>query len=504
MAQSLTRIHLQAFIALLLFLSVVGYSGYRIVTDVEQSLHREKTALTAQHIASRINEEIVQQRLLVEKIAQQPGTISSFQRGTEYNRRQEEIKVSIPQAVSVNLIPVDGNGRPVVSDQIDAACRDFMQRARSSDAASAAEFHAVGKSTEHYDLLTPVRDEQRKLLGYLLVGFASAPLQTLIERQLTAGGYVEWQQSVSAEAGETVIVAGDAPAKPTGAVTTTLTGTPWTLVYQPPDTLPAILAGSRIYYFILMLCAALAIIVSSLRLYRKIATSLHSDIKSFVRMFRDVREGNVRVDYPMELKEFVEVFDYLRDRGQKLFEERAKLKDMGLIDHLSQLSNRRHFEMRLKELFETSKANGPSSVLIIYVDHFKAVNDTHGHDAGDALIVGFAKALRKAVRQSDALARLGGDEFCIIYTYAPLEKARDFAERLRKQLPREILLTKGVMHAIKWTGGLSVMTDQDTKPDEVLWRADQALIQAKEAGRNMTKIHDPASGPPAQKKIMAS
>jgi diguanylate cyclase (GGDEF)-like protein len=175
---------------------------------------------------------------------------------------------------------------------------------------------------------------------------------------------------------------------------------------------------------------------------------------------------------------------------------------MGLMDHLSQLGNRRHFETRLQELFDASKASGLSSVLMIDMDHFKAVNDKHGHDAGDALIVGFANALRKVVRQTDVLARLGGDEFCIIYSYAPLEKATVLAERLRKQLPREILLTKGVMHQLRWTGGLSAMSDKDTKPDDVLWRADQALLQAKEAGRNVTKVSDPVAGLPAKKKII--
>jgi diguanylate cyclase (GGDEF)-like protein len=240
------------------------------------------------------------------------------------------------------------------------------------------------------------------------------------------------------------------------------------------------------------------------RLYRHTLSAVRHDIHSLIRMFRDLREGSVRVGYPMALREFSEIFDYLRDRGQKLMKEKEKLKDMGLMDHLSQLGNRRHFEARLKELFDASKANGPSSVLIIDMDYFKQVNDKHGHEAGDALIVGFANALRKVVRQTDVLARLGGDEFCIIYTYASLDKAKALAERLRKQLPREISLPKGVIHQLRWTGGLSAMHDKDAKPDDVLWRADQALFQAKEAGRNLTKVYDPVAGLPAKKQIMSS
>lgn len=222
--------------------------------------------------------------------------------------------------------------------------------------------------------------------------------------------------------------------------------------------------------------------------YLTVTRVVRNDIKSIARMFYDIRHGGLREDYPMELEEFTGVFQYLRESGRKLVEEKKKLKGLGLIDHLSQLSNRRHFEKRLKELFEVNKTHSPSSVLIVDLDHFKSINDAHGHDIGDALIVGFAKALRAAVRQTDFLARLGGDEFCVIYPYAPLAKATVFVERLRKELPRELALPNGINHPLKWTGGLSSMTPGDKKFDDVLWRADKALMQAKESGRNQTQI----------------
>jgi diguanylate cyclase (GGDEF)-like protein len=204
----------------------------------------------------------------------------------------------------------------------------------------------------------------------------------------------------------------------------------------------------------------------------------------------------------MELAEFAGVFDYLRESGRKLVEEKRKLKGLGLIDHLSQLPNRRYFEKRLKEAHETCRTHGPSSVLIIDVDHFKQVNDQHGHDIGDALIVAFAKALRESVRQTDFLARLGGDEFCVVYRYVPLNKASAFVERLRKQLPREVELPKGIRHPLKWTGGLAAIADGDQKFDDVLWRADKALLEAKTAGRNNTKVYQPESSKPRLRLMM--
>lgn len=260
---------------------------------------------------------------------------------------------------------------------------------------------------------------------------------------------------------------------------------------QPDDVSASISTEYRMLYLALIAIAVVALIVIGVTTYLTISRAVRDDVNSIARMFHDIRHGGLRVDYPMELEEFARVFQYLRDSGRKLVEEKKKLKGLGLIDHLSQLSNRRHFERRLKELFEASKTHGPSSVLIIDVDHFKSVNDDYGHDIGDALIIAFAKALRAAVRQSDFLARLGGDEFCVIYPYAPLAKATAFAERLRKQLPRDVALPNGVLHPLKWTGGLSAMVANDKKFDDALWRADKALMQAKEAGRNNTKVCPP-------------
>lgn len=242
-------------------------------------------------------------------------------------------------------------------------------------------------------------------------------------------------------------------------------------------------------YVSLMALTGLVVIAVTAWLYSRARHALRHDIKSLARLFQDVRDGSVRVDYPMMLREFSDIFLYLRHSGARLMEEKNKYERMGLLDHLSQLNNRRHFERRLEELFDSARTKGNSSVLIIDMDHFKQVNDQHGHDAGDALIVAFAQALRKRVRKSDFLARLGGDEFCIIYTYTGLDKARQLVERLRQEMPREVSLPREVQHRLRWTGGLSVMDDTDEKFDAVLWRADQALLAAKEAGRNITKVY---------------
>lgn len=262
------------------------------------------------------------------------------------------------------------------------------------------------------------------------------------------------------------------------------------LVQELAGAPPASFWTIAVVYLVLMGVAMLGILAVFFRLYRVAAAAVRHDVRSLTRMFRDVREGDVREDYPIALRDFAETVSYLRASGRKLVLEKQRLKNLGLIDHLSQLSNRRHFERRLEQLFAGRKSKGGSTVLLIDIDHFKAVNDQYGHDCGDTLVVRFSKALRACVRQSDFLARLGGDEFCVIYPYTSVDRATFYVQRLRQQLPREITLMNGVTHTLRWTAGLSAMTDADKKFDDVLWRADKALIQAKEAGRNNTKVYD--------------
>lgn len=259
-------------------------------------------------------------------------------------------------------------------------------------------------------------------------------------------------------------------------------------------------AHAAIVLIVLVAAMATGVVAVHIRLYRRTSRALRHDIDSLLRLFADVREGNVRVSYPMALREFKDIFASLRQSGKQLVEEKEQLKDLGLIDHLSQLPNRRYFESRLGELHDRRLTHGHTSVLIIDLDHFKSVNDRHGHDAGDALIAEFARALRRCVRKTDFVARLGGDEFCVIYPHNPLAMSAAFAERLRWELPAEIMLPHGVRHPLRWTGGISVTTSADARFDDVLWRADQALLRAKEAGRNVSSVHDPEF-PPEPRKV---
>jgi diguanylate cyclase (GGDEF)-like protein len=104
------------------------------------------------------------------------------------------------------------------------------------------------------------------------------------------------------------------------------------------------------------------------------------------------------------------------------------------------------------------------------------------------LIVQFGKALKDHLRASDFVSRLGGDEFCVIFPNTPLKKATELAERLRENLPHKMELIPGVIHTAAWSGGLSEYSRLDQSENAALSRADQALLDAKRAGRSRTEI----------------
>jgi diguanylate cyclase (GGDEF)-like protein len=499
-SRSLTSLRLQFFGLLLMSLAVIGFTSYWLIVDIHRSDEAGRGRHAARQTAAGISALVRQQRDFVRLKAAEVSVSNILTRNQpqQRTRLEEDLRAGIPNAISVRVLPRHG---PIDGDALDPESLKFLNQALGAKQSAISAFHELGTESEHFDIFHPVTRNET-LLGHLLVSISTAPLKELLNGA-DPSDYVELRRSSAGESQPVMSVFGNSQlVQSWEPALIALDDVQWTVAYWVDQERLDLLRGNRIMLFILLALATMTAIGTSLILHATISHNVTHDIKTLVRMFRDVREGSVRATYPMTLKEFTEAYGYLREYGKKIIEEQQKLMGMGLIDHLSQLSNRRHFEARLKKLFKLTPMLGPSTVLIIDVDQFKHVNDTYGHDAGDALIVEFSKQLRKSVRQSDFLARLGGDEFCVIYPHTSLEAAILFVERLRKQLPRTVELKKGIVHNLRWTGGLSVTLKTDKKFDEVLWRADQALIKGKEAGRNVTIIYDSTGSLTKQSRVI--
>jgi diguanylate cyclase (GGDEF)-like protein len=160
-------------------------------------------------------------------------------------------------------------------------------------------------------------------------------------------------------------------------------------------------------------------------------------------------------------------------------------------DALTGLWNRRHFDEQIARVRnETDRFGGESALLILDVDHFKKVNDTHGHEAGDAVLRMVASVLPRLVRTTDVAARIGGEEMCVLLPQTGAEGARELAERLRVSIGESRLPWQGKALQVTASFGVSVYR-AGSKVNAWFDQADRALYRAKSGGRNRVEIATP-------------
>jgi diguanylate cyclase (GGDEF)-like protein len=170
-------------------------------------------------------------------------------------------------------------------------------------------------------------------------------------------------------------------------------------------------------------------------------------------------------------------------------EATAELQRIATTDSLTGLWNRRHLLERLEAETGRSRRNGrPLCVAILDVDHFKRVNDRHGHPAGDEVLRALARQIKDAVRLSDVVGRMGGEEFAILMPETDRAQAQRVCERLREMMAgRPVALPSGAALTVTLSTGIALMAGEEAS-DRLISRADAALYEAKAGGRNCVRL----------------
>jgi diguanylate cyclase (GGDEF)-like protein len=193
---------------------------------------------------------------------------------------------------------------------------------------------------------------------------------------------------------------------------------------------------------------------------------------------------NVRVD-PSGRDELADLGTAFNNMADRLQANEAALRSLATTDALTGVLNRRGFVARGRAEWGRCRRYGrPLAVLALDIDHFKVVNDTHGHDVGDAVLVHVSALCAGGMRTSDLFGRLGGEEFCAILPETTLEAARALAERLRVGVERIPCPVAGTMIPVTISIGVAVGEEADATLEAQMKRADQALYAAKRNGRN--------------------
>lgn len=175
-------------------------------------------------------------------------------------------------------------------------------------------------------------------------------------------------------------------------------------------------------------------------------------------------------------------------RTQQLSERNKELAILSLTDPLTHMANRRHAMQQLSLLWaESTKQNLPLSCLMIDIDYFKQINDTHGHNMGDVALIELAKIFQHAIRTDDIACRLGGDEFLIICPATELKGGLHLAEIIIKQVASLIIGIPDGNLPLSTSIGVATKTAEMTSIDDLIKAADDGVYSAKSNGRGCAK-----------------
>ncbi len=181
----------------------------------------------------------------------------------------------------------------------------------------------------------------------------------------------------------------------------------------------------------------------------------------------------------------------LQRLNRELLSTNTELTRMAMTDPLTGIFNRRHFiNATINELQRFQRHNHPVGMVILDIDNFKNINDQHGHDIGDRVLVQTATTCQTLLRVNDVFGRIGGEEFTVLLPETSLEEAGEIAERLRALLEETPLeLDSGQLNYTA-SFGVSKLRSSDTTSEQSLKRADLALYKAKQNGRNQVVVFD--------------
>ena len=228
----------------------------------------------------------------------------------------------------------------------------------------------------------------------------------------------------------------------------------------------------------------------------KKSLSSYSDTNNKIEILTQVHEDTLsecddeNLDLPLLKSKFHEIQDAMTVEVKKanetikyLNEQVVTLERNSNLDGLTKVYNRRALSSYLKEVCSKDKLPHDLHVLILDIDDFKKVNDTHGHLAGDKVLIFIANILRKTLRDGDRVFRYGGEEFVIILNRLDDMQCQNITNRIIGLIRNNKLVYKGVSMSVTMSIGATKFISGDT-PDSLIYRADKALYKAKENGKD--------------------
>ncbi|MBN2815589.1 MAG: GGDEF domain-containing protein [Campylobacterales bacterium] len=202
----------------------------------------------------------------------------------------------------------------------------------------------------------------------------------------------------------------------------------------------------------------------------------------------------IHIDYPSIKQKFDEIQDHMSQEVQKanaliskLTRQVQDLEESSNLDSLTKVFNRRALTTYLSKVCDRGEIQGTLYLLILDIDDFKQINDSHGHIAGDKILIFIANILRKTLREGDKIFRYGGEEFIITLNRIDEATCLEIGERILKLISSNQLIYKGASLNVTMSVGATRYYAGDV-PDKIISRADKALYKSKHSGKNQMNM----------------
>ncbi|MEK8090642.1 sensor domain-containing diguanylate cyclase [Thermithiobacillus plumbiphilus] len=424
--------------------------------------------------------------LIVTRSLAQDDQIRALLRSDNEQRivRNLETRLShIPRAWNLALVDADGKIHAPAGHPLSEQCRQSIQQLRLTGSPARLPLHQFPDPVRgHVDTLEPVMAADGRLLGYVFVSYRLAALQQTLERFHTQDIGMRIRDSQ----GRLVHMHGDSgnDAGWLASSWQSIPGTLWQVQIQ--------IRHVDFHRFLIILFAVNVLLAAAVlgffRLIQiRLLQAVQAEMNELHGTLAAIHRGQTTLPpMPGHLLETERIWKNIATLANDIGEQRARLEHLTLTDPLTGLANRRHLDMELNRALALASRGVQACLALIDLDHFKDLNDSAGHLAGDEALRLFAEALREQARTSDFSARLGGDEFVLLCTHSEMRAnelwLRRFAESFKARLQRHNVLRN---YPVTLSIGIITLDPlRDRSPADCLRRADEALYQAKQQGRN--------------------
>lgn len=423
-------------------------------------------------------------RELVDNLARDPQLIDLMMVGSTEDKQQwaESRQRLVPSILGLALVSPEGE---IYGDthslQVGPSCRHDL-RQRGTRILNQVPIHREVAGLEHVDLIAAVRGPDDAAPGKVFVSVRLEQLQRVIDDSTQPGHAITLLDG----AGKPVVSSGTLQGA-VNEISVPLPAIGWRLVVQSPTHRLSYSGWMQILAGMLTLAGVLALlVVVALRLRQPVMQDIDAALDALASLTRGESAPPIVTRYA----ELAPAAAAINRIAQQLHDQREQLATLSLTDALTGLPNRRAFEVQFPHMLGLADRGHAIALVLLDVDHFKAINDQFGHAAGDQALIALANTLRALSRSSDMNARLAGDEFTVLLSGLDNQGVAAWYQRLADRFRSELRASGLAVDNTISAGQTWLQSMAGDSIGKALARADYALYQAKARGRGQLALTD--------------